>query len=82
MEIQCKLIVSRRNVERVGPAYYAAKKACEGNALNGVQNDDDADDKAFDANEFFVDVNYLRSLDPKEWKEQDHYAVLGLEKQR
>lgn len=29
-----------------------------------------------------VDVNYLRSLDPKEWKEQDHYAVLGLKKLR
>ncbi|XP_063698587.1 dnaJ homolog subfamily C member 2 [Culicoides brevitarsis] len=28
--------------------------------------------------EFVVDVDYLRSLDPKEWKDQDHYAVLGL----
>lgn len=26
-----------------------------------------------------VDVNYLRSLDPKEWKKQDHYKVLGLQ---
>lgn len=25
------------------------------------------------------DVNYLRSLDPKEWKKQDHYRVLGLD---
>lgn len=25
-----------------------------------------------------VDVEYLRSLDPKEWKKQDHYQVLGL----
>ncbi|XP_071443003.1 dnaJ homolog subfamily C member 2 [Hetaerina americana] len=25
-----------------------------------------------------VDLNYLKTLDPKEWKEQDHYAVLGL----
>ncbi len=25
---------------------------------------------------------YLHSLDPKEWKEQDHYRVLGLEKLR
>ncbi|XP_018325074.1 dnaJ homolog subfamily C member 2 [Agrilus planipennis] len=29
-----------------------------------------------------VDVNYLRSLDPKEWKKQDHYRVLGLQKLR
>lgn len=28
--------------------------------------------------EFHVDVTYLRSLDPKDWKNQDHYAVLGL----
>lgn len=25
------------------------------------------------------DVEYLRSLDPKEWKKQDHYKVLGIE---
>lgn len=24
------------------------------------------------------DINYLRSLDPKEWKSQDHYKVLGI----
>lgn len=28
------------------------------------------------------DLDYLRSLDPKEWKNQDHYAVLGLKKYR
>lgn len=28
--------------------------------------------------EFEDDINYLRSLDPKNWKSQDHYAVLGL----
>lgn len=27
---------------------------------------------------FEDDILYLRSLDPKEWKEQDHYAVLGI----
>ncbi|CAG2065213.1 unnamed protein product, partial [Timema podura] len=27
-------------------------------------------------------VSFLRSLDPKEWKDQDHYAVLGLSKLR
>ena len=29
-----------------------------------------------------VDVTYLRSLDPKEWKTQDHYKVIGLGKSR
>lgn len=27
---------------------------------------------------FEDDVEYLRSLDPKEWKSQDHYKVLGI----
>lgn len=27
---------------------------------------------------FEDDVKYLRSLDPKQWKQQDHYAVLGM----
>jgi len=29
--------------------------------------------------EYTDDVEYLRSLDPKEWKLQDHYKVLGIE---
>lgn len=31
---------------------------------------------------FEFDVEYLKSLDPKHWKEQDHYAVLGLKNAR
>ncbi|KAH1008073.1 hypothetical protein HUJ04_005222 [Dendroctonus ponderosae] len=29
--------------------------------------------------DYNVDVEYLRSLDPKDWKSQDHYKVLGIE---
>lgn len=32
--------------------------------------------------EYIDDVDYLRSLDPKEWKSQDHYKVLGIENLR
>ena len=32
--------------------------------------------------QFEDDLVYLRSLDPKEWKDQDHYAVLGITKYR
>lgn len=35
-----------------------------------VYDDDDSCDK------------YLKSLDPKDWKNQDHYKVLGLSKRR
>lgn len=31
---------------------------------------------------FAVDIDYLKSLDPKDWKNQDHYAVLGLKRMR
>lgn len=31
---------------------------------------------------FELDIEYLKGLDPKHWKEQDHYAVLGLQKAR
>ncbi|XP_055528847.1 dnaJ homolog subfamily C member 2 [Wyeomyia smithii] len=31
---------------------------------------------------FELDIDYLKSLDPKDWKNQDHYAVLGLKKMR
>jgi hypothetical protein len=31
---------------------------------------------------FELDIDYLKSLDPKNWKDQDHYAVLGLQKAR
>lgn len=28
--------------------------------------------------QFEDDLEYLRSLDPRDWKDQDHYAVLGI----
>ncbi|GAB0098241.1 DnaJ homolog subfamily C member 2 [Sergentomyia squamirostris] len=41
-----------------------------------------SDSDITDDDKFCVDVDFLRSLDPKEWKDQDHYAVLGLKKLR
>jgi hypothetical protein len=32
--------------------------------------------------QFEFDIDYLKSLDPKNWKDQDHYAVLGLKEAR
>ena len=32
--------------------------------------------------QFEFDLDYLKSLDPKNWKDQDHYAVLGLKEAR
>lgn len=41
-----------------------------------------SDEEDFSQHQFEDDLEYLRSLDPKEWKDQDHYAVLGLKKVR
>lgn len=38
-------------------------------------------EEVFEKN-FELDIEYLKSLDPKDWKNQDHYAVLGLKKMR
>lgn len=43
---------------------------------NQIVDEDEVED--FSSYQFEDDILYLRSLDPKEWKEQDHYAVLGI----
>jgi hypothetical protein len=49
------------------------------------QEEEDTENSAGDENlevVFELDIEYLKSLDPKNWKDQDHYAVLGLQKAR
>lgn len=48
--------------------------------VDATESNDDAVDKL--PEEFAVDVDYLKSLDPKEWKDHDHYMILGLGKLR
>uniref|UniRef100_A0A1I8P0R5 Uncharacterized protein n=1 Tax=Stomoxys calcitrans TaxID=35570 RepID=A0A1I8P0R5_STOCA len=74
-EVVCSFATFRRKVEKVGPAYLSSKKKQQ-----FVIERSESEEELFD--EFDVDVNYLKSLDPKEWKDQDHYAVLGLKKLR
>lgn len=47
-----------------------------------ITHSDSSDKISEDDFEFEIDVEYLRSLDPKDWKDQDHYAVLGIKKLR
>ncbi|XP_049845618.1 dnaJ homolog subfamily C member 2-like [Schistocerca gregaria] len=79
--------LSRRSVQCVGPWFLAhiqgklidAKSALTGAAAEERDDEDDSPNaKLFDPD----DVTLLRTLDPKEWKLQDHYAVLGLSKLR
>ena len=50
------------------------------NIVETYRNKEEEED--FSNYKFEDDILYLRSLDPKEWKEQDHYAVLGIKNLR
>ncbi|XP_014248388.1 dnaJ homolog subfamily C member 2 [Cimex lectularius] len=71
------------NVECVGP-YYVQYLALLHDDSDGLS--DDSSNASEQSEEAFVvdpdDDAYLRSLDPKEWKKQDHYEVLGLKSLR
>lgn len=47
-----------------------------------VDEEQKPDPEALFKKMFKLDIDYLKSLDPKDWKNQDHYAVLGLKKMR
>ncbi|CAH2041963.1 unnamed protein product, partial [Iphiclides podalirius] len=66
----------KRKVECAGVAflrYYNIKCHGEDTQLLTSTSKDNTEEVIFED-----DVEYLRSLDPKEWKKQDHYAVLGM----
>ncbi|CAB3219712.1 unnamed protein product [Arctia plantaginis] len=70
----------KRKVECAGAAFlrYHNIKCHGGDALfETLQSNEKTEEVIFDD-----DVEYLRSLDPKDWKMQDHYAVLGIKNLR
>lgn len=73
-------LFKKQKVECAGGAflrYYNIKCHGEDTLLLTSKSKDKAEEVVFED-----DVEYLRSLDPKEWKKQDHYAVLGIKKLR
>jgi len=46
------------------------------------ESSDEEEEEDFSQYQFEDDLEYLRSLDPRDWKDQDHYAVLGLKNLR
>lgn len=80
MKILLKVVKCR--VECVGPAFRDHYLKLHKVNVDDVSNEEDQvvvieeGVKTNSAKE--VDLNYLKTLDPKEWKDQDHYAVLGL----
>lgn len=66
----------KKKVECAGAAflrYHNIKCHGKDTLLEACTSKDKAEEVVFEDN-----VDYLRSLDPKEWKKQDHYAVLGM----
>ncbi|BES93189.1 dnaJ homolog subfamily C member [Nesidiocoris tenuis] len=71
-------IFAYKNVECVGP-HFIRYLTSVNRGLNGSLDELSEDESEEES--FVVDEDneaYLKSLDPKEWKKQDHYAVLGL----
>ncbi|KAG8181899.1 hypothetical protein JTE90_026058 [Oedothorax gibbosus] len=74
-------------VEPVGKwfEHFQAVKANEYKSHHPEENkpvDEDDDDDTSEDIELEDNSKYLKKLDPKDWKNQDHYAVLGLKKKR
>jgi DnaJ family protein C protein 2 len=76
--VTLRTVYDVKRVECVGLQflkYLAETHPFDGGHLSHSSSDDKISDED---GKFEVDVDYLRSLDPKDWKNQDHYAVLGL----
>lgn len=70
----------KRKVECAGAAFLRYHNVkCHGGDASFQESEcnEKAEEVTFDD-----DVEYLRSLDPKDWKNQDHYAVLGMKNLR
>lgn len=60
--------------------YYATRLSKGAHDLSNASSESDV--SGDDNFAFELDTEYLTNLDPKEWKDQDHYAVLGLKSLR
>uniref|UniRef100_A0A336MKF7 DnaJ homolog subfamily C member 2 n=1 Tax=Culicoides sonorensis TaxID=179676 RepID=A0A336MKF7_CULSO len=83
MENECKVVAlqtpfDKRRVQCVGVNFVKYLETIHYGESGNLSNTSSEEKISDSQTEFSVDVNYLRSLDPKEWKDQDHYAVLGL----
>lgn len=70
-----------RKIECVGPWFL--KYFTQGDKSH--DSGENADDSTLEPEPTFtveVDLTYLKSLDPKEWKDHDHYKIIGLPEKR
>ncbi|KAK3864990.1 hypothetical protein Pcinc_029363 [Petrolisthes cinctipes] len=71
-------------VEPVGRWFHAYEaRRLRGHLVSSAgESDDESDEEDGTEVEVEDDIQYLRSLNPADWKDQDHYAVLGVKKYR
>jgi len=73
--------LAEREVEPVGRWFLAQWDRINSTRTisSNIHDDSSSDEEDGDEDEIFEDdLEYLRSLDPKETKDQDHYRVLGI----
>lgn len=71
--------INEENLPRVLP-YPKDEDKADADATEQIKAEECLDEEP--EVKFELDVEYLKALDPKQWKEQDHYAVLGLQNAR
>ncbi|KAK7070136.1 DnaJ (Hsp40), subfamily C, member 2, partial [Halocaridina rubra] len=71
-------------VEPVGRWFHAYEaRRLRGHLISSAgESEEESEEEEQPEVEIEDDIGYLRSLNPAEWKHQDHYAVLGLKKYR
>lgn len=79
----------KRAIEPVGPGFLAhARRTLRGRTwsedekIQAEQNVKKVEDDGADESDDEPETEEMLTRDPKDWKEQDHYAVLGLSKYR
>lgn len=71
-----------QRIQCVGPHFQKYLHKIRHGGDGALSSASSIDEISANETEFEIDVEYLRSLDPKEWKDQDHYHVLGLKNLR
>uniref|UniRef100_A0A8D8Q2A3 DnaJ homolog subfamily C member 2 n=1 Tax=Cacopsylla melanoneura TaxID=428564 RepID=A0A8D8Q2A3_9HEMI len=69
-----------RKIECVGPWFL--KYFTQGDKFHDSGDDEDESTEPEPTFTVEVDLTYLKSLDPKEWKDHDHYKILGVPDKR
>lgn len=72
--------INEENYPRVLP--YPKKEETDEEAAATEQSKSERLGTETEEAKFELDVEFLKALDPRLWKDQDHYAVLGLQSSR